>query len=132
MGKHCFFCGAAVFRCKLIFVHGNIPSFSVAFYTSAASAALAVHCRVSPILCVHGHRETVTRHLYLDQSFIPLQRLYCCLFIIFFPVNTKLSVFGGSRLVAPSRFLPGGSPHTMGIPLAIFFLCANYTCRSSE
>lgn len=43
-----------------------------------------MHCRVSPILRVRSHRETVTRHLYLDQSFIPLQKpFFPCMRIIF-------------------------------------------------
>lgn len=51
-----------------------------------------MQCRVSPILCVRNHRETVTRRLYLDQSFIQLQmRCCCCMCIVFFRLLQSFS-----------------------------------------
>lgn len=49
-----------------------------------------------PPACVRGHGETVTRHLYLDQSFILLQRTVC--FMLLFPDQTKRSLLAGCRL----------------------------------
>lgn len=135
-----------MFFFKLMLVHGSVPSLSVAlihgaFSNCSPASALSVHCRVSPILCVRGHRETVTRHLYIDQSFIPLQRpfflfvFFACL--LFSPVNTKLSVRCGCRLVAPSRLFRRFTPHRgdstrdQGF-FFFFFLFAHYTCRSSQ
>lgn len=80
-----------------------------------------------PPSCMHGHREMVTRRLYLDQSFIPLQRLYCCTFVIF--SGWYEAVCASRQQVRPSvprlagDFPPRGSRSWSG-----FRMC---TCRSS-
>lgn len=79
-----------------LFVHGNPPFISVplnykCMFNCSSASAVVVHCRVSPILCVHGHREMVTRRLYLDQSFIPPQPPLCFIFHRFPPRSFKTS-----------------------------------------
>ena len=107
--------GGKLYLCyKWIFVYGNISqrcvSISNAFVTVQRLFLGSSIAGFPPMLCVRGHRDTVTRHLYLDQSLIPLQRLFCCMFIIFpgwykafcarwLPVSRSQSIPPGDHLI---------------------------------
>lgn len=110
-----------------LFVHGNPPFISVplnykCMFNCSSASAVVVHCGVSPILCVRGHREMVTRRLYLDQSFIPPQWLFVSYFIVSpLPIFQNLLPSARSPSLAPSGFSPGVSLPTAETPLVIGF-----------